>query len=341
MVSGRKPKQRRRPWLWLPAQLSHDISPYGAKWLGAISFSKGPPKWKSFEWKGLHFPNRLGIAGGVDKDGIGTPGWWALGSGFCEVGTVTPAPQKANPKPRVGRDIESKTLWNRLGFPSQGAIRVKARIESYKKPYPSPLFINLGKNRETSLEDAHLDYEVLIKNFQNLADVFVINLSSPNTQGLRQLLDEENLKRLLDKIHPALNEAGKPYLLKLSPDLSDQDLEKALKVSMDFGASGWILTNTTLFRPEGSQFPKTGGLSGAPLRPYSVECLKKTIQILGSNRKDRLLVSVGGVLTAEDVMDRLELGADLVQTYSALVYEGPYFFQQVNEWVQKNPKSRL
>src|SRR5690606_10371625 len=124
--------------------------------LGALSLRRRPPEWKPLNWKGLHFPNRLGIAGGVDKDAVATPAWWALGAGFCEVGTVTPAPQKANPRPRIDRDLETKTLWNRLGFPSQGSLKVKERVSSWKKPYPAPLFINIGKNRDTPLEEAHL-----------------------------------------------------------------------------------------------------------------------------------------------------------------------------------------
>lgn len=327
--------RKTKPWLWLPPQLAHDISPYGAKILGAFSWSKKPPEWKPLEWRGLHFPNRLGIAGGVDKDAIGTPGWWALGSGFCEVGTVTPAPQKANPGPRVMRDVNQKALWNRLGFPSQGANKVRARIKQWKKPYPAPLFINIGKNRATSLEEAHLDYQMLIEAFTGFADVFVINVSSPNTEGLRQLLDEKNLKNLLSALEPTLKKSKTPYLLKLSPDLSDGDLEKAIRVSSEANAAGWIITNTTLSRPKNIQFPQTGGLSGAPLREKSTDCLKKVLKILGPKKKDRLVISAGGVLTPEDVMARLDIGADLVQTYSALVYEGPYFFRQVNRWIKK------
>tara|TARA_B100000609_G_scaffold199667_1_gene206034 strand:- start:5168 stop:6193 length:1026 start_codon:yes stop_codon:yes gene_type:complete len=327
-----------KPWLWLPPQCAHDISPYGARTLGALSFSKVPPQWKPLKWKNLYFPNPLGIAGGVDKDGIGTPGWWRLGAGFCEVGTVTPAPQSANPKPRVSRDEETLALWNRLGFPSQGALKVKHRLEKLKRPYPGPLFVNIGKNRNTPLDEAHLDYEMLVQNFDHIADVFVINVSSPNTKGLRQLLDEKNLNQLLLRLQPQLKESGKPFLLKLSPDLSADDLKKVLDVSMKQGANGWVLTNTTLFRPPNSKFPETGGLSGAPLRERARNFLTQTLEHLGSEKKDHLVVAAGGVLYPEDVMDRLELGADLVQTYSALVYNGPYFFQQVNRW-QQRPKT--
>ncbi len=327
-----------KPWLWLSPQLSHDLSPYGARILGAISLKKKPPEWQSFDWKGLHFPNRLGIAGGVDKDAIGTLGWWALGSGFCEIGTVTPTAQKANPKPRVDRDSEKLALWNRLGFPSQGSLKVKKRIQNIKRPYPAPLFINIGKNRDTPLEEAHLDYEMLIESFTGLADVFVINISSPNTQGLRQLLDEKNLANLLNHLAPVILKSDTPYLLKISPDLADSDLETVLRVSMEHGVSGWILTNTTLSRPRGINFPETGGLSGAPLRELSESCLKKTVKFLGPQKKNHLIISVGGVLTPEDVMARLDMGADLVQTYSALVYQGPYFFRQVNRWMQVSQK---
>jgi len=271
----------------------------------------------------------------VDKDAFGTPGWWKLGAGFCEIGTITPAPQKANPKPRVGRQTEQKALWNRLGFPSQGAKAVNARISAWKRPYPAPLFINIGKNRDTPLEEAHLDYEMLVRTFGNKADAYVINVSSPNTKGLRQLLDEKNLNQLLGHLRPTLADLNVPYFLKVSPDLSEEDLEKVLRVSVEQNAAGWILTNTTLFRPPGSPFPLTGGLSGAPLAQKAREFLQKSLKLLGPQKEDRLLISVGGVLTPQDVMDRLELGADLVQTYYALVYEGPYFFRQVKHWIKK------
>src|SRR5690606_25798454 len=135
-------------------------------------------------------------------------------------------------------------------------------------------------------------------------------------QGLRKLLDEKNLTQLLTHLKPALEKSKTPYLLKLSPDLSDEDLATVLRISMECGASGWILTNTTLERPGDLNLPSTGGLSGAPLRDLSEACLKKTLKILGSDKKNRLVISVGGVLTPEDVMARLDMGADLVQTYS-------------------------
>lgn len=289
--------------------------------------SAQPPKWDSFEWRGLHFPNRLGIAGGVDKDAQNIRAWWAMGAGLVEVGTITPQPQPGNPPPVVDRDTAKGALWNRLGFPSQGVKRVRDRLLKVKKPFAAPVFANIGKNATTTLEDAHHDYVELLQELNGIVDGFVINISSPNTKGLRELLKPERLKDFLTPILAARKSA--PILLKLSPDLQDNELENALQVSSELNIDGWILTNTSQGLREGLKFPAEGGVSGKPLTARSRELLKRTSSLLNGSRRDRLLVSVGGVMTPEDVFERLEMGADLVQVYSALIFEGPYFFRKV------------
>lgn len=325
----------RKPWLWLPPQLAHDISPQIVKPLSRLRWNQKPYKWQPLNWKGLVFPNRLGIAGGVDKDAIGVEGWWRYGAGFVEVGTVTPAPQKANPGLKVLRDSENFNLWNQLGFPSKGSNSVKERLLEIRKPYPSPLFLNIGKNRETPLEEAHLDYHMLIQQFADHVDGFVINISSPNTKGLRQLLDPLSFKHFLERVSPPLNAARKPCWIKLSPDVEDKVLNELLDISLDFPIDGWVLTNTTLARPKSGNFPSHGGVSGSFLNERSLEVLKNTVSHLGVRKKDRLIVSVGGVMSPEDVQERLDSGADLVQVYSALIFHGPNFFKQVYKWQRR------
>ncbi len=317
-----------KPWLWLSPSLAHKVSPKllrGLNWLGP----KTPPAWDSFSWRGMIFPNRLGIAGGVDKDAENIRGWWTLGCGFVEVGTITPLPQKGNTPPVLARDVSHEALWNRLGFPSQGVERVRRRLLNSKRPFATPIFANIGKNATTPLEQAHVDYIHLIDRLQGLVDAFVINISSPNTRGLRELLKPERLKEFLFPIFQSLPKAHAPVLLKLSPDLEDEELERVLQISHELGIDGWVLTNTSQGLREGLTFPKEGGVSGRPLALRSKEFLRKTIKILGARRSGKLVISVGGVMSAEDVQERIQIGADLVQVYSALIFEGPMFFRRV------------
>ncbi len=323
-----KPGDGVKPWLWLSPSLAHKLSPLVVNSLKLISFGR-PPEWDSFEWKGLRFPNRLGLAGGVDKDAQNAKAWWSLGAGFIEVGTITPKAQPGNPGPVVDRDEKAEALWNKLGFPSQGVARVKQRLQKLKRPHPAPVFANIGKNATTSLDEAHQDYIFLLKELEGLVDGFVINISSPNTKGLRELLRPERLRAFLKPILEQLPKGHAPILLKLSPDLEDDDLKSALDISSELNIDGWILTNTSQGLREGLNFPIEGGVSGRPLNKKSVELLKRTLALLGDKRQGKLIVSVGGVMSPEDVRERLDLGADLVQIYSALIFEGPYFFRKV------------
>lgn len=297
--------------------------------LGSMS-SPAVPVWDSFLWKGLVFKNRLGIAGGVDKNAETLPAWWALGCGFIEVGTVTPLPQEPNPGSIIDRDLRTSSLWNKMGFPSAGAKEVLANLRA-EAPYRTPVFVNIGKNRTTSNDDAIKDYESLIDTFAEDCDAYVVNISSPNTQGLRDLQNREALQTLLKPLVERASHYRKPLLVKLSPDMSEEAFAAAITAAADCGVDGFVLTNTTLDRTTDSKFPKEGGVSGAPLRQKSLKFLKLAQTTLGPRRKDFLLISVGGVLAPQDVFERIQAGADLVQVYSALIFSGPQFFKQVAE----------
>lgn len=314
-----------KPWLWLSPTLAHKVGPAALKTLGLFGPAR-PPEWRPLDWRDLHFPNRLGIAGGVDKDALNVRDWWALGAGFLEVGTITLQPQPGNTPPVLGRDVGHEALWNRLGFPSQGVARVKARLEALKRPFATPLFANIGKNASTPLEKASEDYVELLRQLRGTVDGFVVNISSPNTKGLRDLLKPDRLQAFLS---PILTGKREPILLKLSPDMEDEELSRVLTISHDLGIDGWILTNTSQGIRDGLNFPKEGGVSGRPLASRSKEFLSHALKLLGERRRGKLVVSVGGVMSAEDVTERLALGADLVQAYSALIFEGPYFFRKV------------
>ncbi len=323
-----------KPWLWLPTSWAHSLSFIALRWLN--HFGDGQPLvWKSRTWRNLVFKNPLGIAGGLDKNGEFLKAWWNLGAGFVEVGTVTPESQKANPGKIISRNKKAQALWNRMGFPSFGADEVFYNLTAFK-PYLTPVFVNVGKNRETSLELAANDYLQVMDRLNSLADIFVINISSPNTVGLRDLQKKDNLLKFLKPLVQFCKDRNdKPLLIKLSPDLSSGELMETVQAASEVGISGFVLVNTTLSRPDEILFPKDGGLSGKPLRLQSEEILKQTIKILGPNRSGKLIVSVGGIFSAEDAMMRLQLGADLVQIYSALVFEGLGFFKKISYDFQK------
>ncbi len=318
----------KKPWLLLPPQWAHDLGPFGLK-IFSLFNSAPTPEWKSLTWNGLHFKNPLGLAGGVDKNAESLDDWWTLGAGFVEVGTVTPRPQSANPGKIMDRELGHQAVWNKMGFPSFGAKEVFYNLRDYEEK-KTPVFVNIGKNRDTANEEASKDYLYLIQYFKPQADGFVVNISSPNTKGLRDLQNKEALTKLLQPLVEASHSAPtKPILLKLSPDLNDESLSEALNVAIDLGIDGFVLTNTTLSRPQGLHFPSEGGLSGAPLKPLACQILQKSLQILGKHRPGKLIISAGGVMTPEDVFERLQMGADLVEIYSALIFEGPGFFRDV------------
>lgn len=319
-------------WKFVPAELAHKLAPLGLSVYSSVCGGE-TPLWRAFDWNGIHFPNRLGLAGGMDKNAEHLLHWQRLGAGFLEIGTVTPRPQKPNPGKIIDRDWDTQTLWNKMGFPSHGAEDVFFNLRQHQVDVKIPVFVNIGKNRITSAEDAVRDYQFVAFRLGPVASGFVINVSSPNTKGLRDLQSKEELSRLVKGVKEVLDHQGwnKPVLVKLSPDLSPDQLKDAIEAALEAGAQGITLTNTTLWRPQDSHFPKEGGLSGLPLKELSLKSLELTHQFLGGKNKTSLLISVGGVMTAADVQERLDLGADLVQVYSALVFSGPRFFKTVAE----------
>ncbi len=309
-------------------RLSGQIPPVGG--LLRFRFAAPPCPLHLF---GLDFSNPVGLAAGYDKDGLGWRGLACLGFGHIEVGTVTLKPQPGNPRPRLFRLVEDQALINRMGFPSRGADFV-ARQLAGKRPPGLVLGVNLGKNKTTSLEDAPREYQALVEIFAPLADYLAINVSSPNTIGLRRLQSRQMLDNLLTAIAETRKSlAGHmkreiPVLVKLAPDLSDPELEDALDVIIQNGMDGVIATNTTLHREGLSSglANETGGLSGAPLGRRSLEMVRKIYAITNGTLP---MIGVGGILSPQDAYEHLEAGASLIQVYSGLVYAGPGLVKEI------------
>jgi len=272
---------------------------------------------------GLTFSNPVGLAAGYDKDAIAIKGLSALGFGYVEVGTVTPKPQPGNPRPRVFRLPEDEAVINRMGFPGKGMQHVSNQLSVIGRRSVM-IGVNLGKNKDTPLEEAANDYVTLMKVFAPLADYLTINISSPNTVGLRRLQGREMLENLLEQINMQRGTWSLkcPILVKIAPDLSEEELDDAIGVILDKGMDGIIATNTTLAR-EGlrSKYQReSGGLSGRPLRARSEALLRQVVKRVNEKVP---IVSVGGIMSPEDAKRRLELGATLIQIYTGLIYYGP------------------
>ena len=313
----------------LPAEFSHNLSPLLLPVFAKLSPCRDS-NWRGKTLCGLKFRNPIGIAGGVDKVGKSLLPWQKLGAGFVEVGTVTPKPQGPNPGNIIARDLSSMALWNKMGFPNEGVDVLTNNLKKFKTKSEVPLFINVGKNRWTSNERAYEDYIECIEKTHRFADAFVINLSSPNTKGLRELQSQKFLQEFLQQVVSAARNVSseKPIFLKLSPDMEASNLEQTILASFSY-VDGWVLTNTTAARRKNSPFPKEGGVSGAPLSSLSLQALVTANRTLGQRRSEKILISVGGIMTSEDIEQRLALGADLVQVYAALVFHGPGFFTQI------------
>lgn len=323
----------RKPWLIIPPEWAHKLSPT----ILNLFFGTKPKEnslfhWNELQWEGLFFRNPAGTAGGLDKNALNIKAWWNLGAGFQELGTVTPLPQYKNKGKVVDRDVNLLALWNYLGFPNLGARHLKERLREFPKPNRiTPLFINIGKNRWVENKDAHNDYIYLIETLKEDADAFVINISSPNTSGLRDLFSEDNFKAFIE---PICNSASKlkapPLILKLSPDLSEREIENIITATEGLPIKGWTLTNTTKWRSFDMTFDRDkGGVSGKPLASKSENFLIHFQDKLGSRRGNYLIISAGGIFSKQDIQRRLDLGADLTQMYSCLIFEGPYFFKHL------------
>ncbi|GAB4475275.1 MAG: quinone-dependent dihydroorotate dehydrogenase [Anaerolineales bacterium] len=282
---------------------------------------------------GLTFPNRIGLAAGYDKDGIAWRGLSCLGFGHIEVGTVTPKPQPGNPKPRLFRLPEAQALINRMGFPGRGAEFVAQQLQP-RRSSQVVIGVNLGKNKDTPLERANEDYLSLFGVFAPLADYLVVNVSSPNTLGLRQLQARRALDELLGSLSQRRRETQAelrkqvPILVKIAPDLDDQALDDVLDVLVAQGMDGIIATNTTVQRqgltPDvlklTARANESGGLSGLPLFALSLAMVEKIRYRVG----DRLpIIGVGGIMGKDQAEAMFAAGADLIQIYTGLVYRGP------------------
>jgi dihydroorotate dehydrogenase len=286
------------------------------------------------EAMGLHFPNPIGLAAGLDKNAVAVPAWQALGFGFIEVGTITALPQPGNPKPRLFRLPADEALINRMGFNNGGADEAARRLERLRARdiLQVPLGVNLGKSKVTPAEDAADDYRRSFERVGHLADYVVVNISSPNTPGLRDLQRVEEVARILDAIQGPNQRLARPrpLLVKLAPDLADEDAIDCARAALDAGCAGLILTNTSI-RFEGlvsATEGMSGGLSGRPILTRSTELLSRVRQALGP---DPVLVGVGGIMDPEGVAAKRTAGADLIQVYTGLIYQGPGFVRQLLE----------
>jgi dihydroorotate dehydrogenase len=301
---------------------------------------------------GLGFVNPLGLAAGLDKQGTALSAWVAIRFGCAEIGTVTPKPQPGNPKPRLFRLPSDRAIINRFGFNSEGAeavarnlsrnaqeVRLKAGTAEAIRLKPDSMAagfrigINIGKNRETPNERAAEDYVRTIDVLHHYADYFAINVSSPNTAGLRNLQESESLRGLVEQAVRRVRENSPrraiPVLVKLSPDSAENDLLRSADAAVEGGAAGIIATNTTVARPNlrspaGSK--EAGGLSGAPLKAAAASACRLLFRHFG---KRVPIVGVGGIFTATDAYERIRSGATLVQVYTALIYEGPGMVQEI------------
>ncbi|QOP41514.1 quinone-dependent dihydroorotate dehydrogenase [Sulfurimonas marina] len=273
---------------------------------------------------GRTFLNPIGLGAGFDKNATMIRGIQTLGFGFTEIGTVTPKPQPGNPKPRMFRHVEEETIQNAMGFNNDGAYKVVQRLKE-RYPFSTPIGINIGKNKVTPENEAISDYTHLIKAFNGLGDYFVINISSPNTPGLRDLQNEEFITELF-KEAKALTDM--PILLKIAPDMTKEDAVALTKLAVEKGADGIIATNTTIDYSLVKNPKDIGGLSGAVLKQKSFEIFEAIAKELYGKTT---LISVGGIDSAEEAYRRIKAGASLVQVYSAMIFHGPDLIMNINK----------
>ena len=327
----------------LPPELAHNL---GLSFLSSLSFllpstnkekknssiRKGREKYKL---GGAMLSHPLGLAAGLDKDGKAIGAFSRLGFSFMEIGTVTPLAQRGNPKPRLFRLPHSQGLLNRMGFNSEGHLAVKERLKTWQRKGRRnfPLGLNVGKNFSTELEEAHKDYCLVLQALYSYADFFVLNLSSPNTPGLRILQEELYLESLLRKVRQTWEDCAKrnsgekkELLLKISPDMEKEERKKLVETAMGEGLSGLVAVNTTIQRenlsldPRDKHKEKKGGISGKPLQDLALAHVAELRKWMGQKP---LLISVGGIDSVEEGKKRLSLGANLLEAYTGLIYKGP------------------
>jgi dihydroorotate dehydrogenase len=298
--------------------------------IAAIARDVPPPDERlAVDTLGLRFANPLGVAAGLDKDAEAMDALFALGFGAVEIGTVTPRPQPGNPRPRVWRIPGDEAVINAMGFPSSGVTAVKKNL--FGRKFPGVVGVNLGKNKDTELENAARDYTRVLDDLWPMANYVVINVSSPNTPGLRELQGRKALCQLVGEVQrlnrwkaDVFSHPPHPVLVKIAPDLDDWALDEVLQGALDGGTAGFIISNTTIDRSVlTTPHPELpGGVSGRPLRGKANELIMKASARLGKSN-GLPLIGVGGISTADDVIERMLAGASLVQIYTGFVYGGP------------------
>ncbi|MCH7290625.1 MULTISPECIES: quinone-dependent dihydroorotate dehydrogenase [Acinetobacter] len=276
---------------------------------------------------GIEFPNPVGLAAGLDKNGAHIDALAALGFGFIEIGTITPRPQAGNPQPRLFRIPQAKAIINRMGFNNDGVDKLIENVKASK--FKGVLGINIGKNADTPVEDAVSDYLICLEKVYNYASYITVNISSPNTKNLRSLQSGDALTELLQTLKDRQLELANQYnhyvplVLKVAPDLTSEDIQFIAAQLLQFKIDGLIVTNTTLGREGVENLPngnEAGGLSGAPVFEKSTECLGQFAKVLAGQIP---LIGVGGILSGEQAVAKQQAGASLVQVYSGLIYTGP------------------
>ena len=318
----------------LSPEKAHSLTLNGVRMLGRIK-PRPPATEPPIRMMGLTFSNRIGLAAGFDKNGVAVDGWFSLGFGHVEIGTVTPKPQPGNPLPRVFRLPDHEGIINRMGFPNDGAERVAERLRSRRTS--GVVGVNIGKNAVTPLDRAVDDYVFCLRAVFAVADYVTVNVSSPNTAGLRSLQDADHLVPLLSgilaesRVLESRHSRRVPLLVKLSPDLSDAELRKSATAAASVPVAGIIATNTTVSRESVPGHPlagETGGLSGRPL--FSKSCA--AVRILRETVGPKLpIIGVGGVASGADARHLREAGADLVQLYTGMIYQGPRLVRELVE----------
>lgn len=326
-----------RPWLYkLEPENAHHLAEYALRvpnicQLPFNSFLKSHFITNDVlvqELFGRKFLNPVGLGAGFDKNATMIRGMQILGFGFTEVGTVTPKPQDGNPKPRMFRHVQERTIQNAMGFNNEGLLKVQRRLKQ-RFPFTTPVGINIGKNKTTSDAQAIDDYTTLIKALHELGDYLVINISSPNTPGLRDLQNEEFITRLFDEAKAITK---KPILLKIAPDMSKEDAVALTTLAVDKGADGIIATNTTVDYSLVKNPKSIGGLSGAALKEKSFEIFDAVASELYGKTT---LISVGGIDSAKEAYRRIRAGASLVQIYSGLIFGGFDMIRDINKELTK------
>ncbi len=288
------------------------------------------------ELAGLRFPTPLGMAAGFDKDAQVPDALLGCGFGHVEVGSITPEPQAGNPKPRLFRLVEDQAVINRMGFNNRGLdaafLRLVKRGDDGLPPRPGIVGVNVGANKAS--EDRVADYIAGIEAMSDVADYITINISSPNTPGLRNLQAKGELENLLEAYRAHRSEGDPPVFLKVAPDLEDGDHERIVRAALDNGISALIVSNTTISRPslKSADADESGGLSGAPLRELALAQLRKFRAVAGAELP---LIGVGGIATAEDAWERIRAGASLVQLYSAMIYRGPGIAREITKGLEQ------